>query len=133
MDWKKVLVDRERKVNDLQKEINKLQRQIKRIGTTDPLQYLAEEIEREYGLPCRVRKCGVSHRTLVLYNKNATKKQIQHDRQEVIVGSLLAYGDSVDKLSIPYDKFHSIQFPDTLEEVYELLSTNGYLRNYQIR
>lgn len=132
-NWKNIILKREQAKSLLYSEIQKLEKKAKKIGTTDALQYIADEIERIYGYPCRVRKCGVSHRNLVLYKNTATKKQIRYDRPEVTIGSLLTKGYFVDDLVCDFDKYNPMPLPSTISEIYELLIKKNGWKDYIAR
>lgn len=124
-NWKQTILERKSVVNGLYREIAAIEKKIKHIGTTNSLEYIAEQIELRYNIPCRIRKCGVNHKRIVLYKSTASKKQIQYDRDEATIGSVVVF-DNGDTLYEVTGKYSMVQLPDTISGVYDLLVNNKH-------
>lgn len=120
MNWKNDIQKKQSAANDFYKEISRLEKEIKSLGKLDPLEYISEQIENEYKFPCRVRPCGYKNRRIILFKKSATKKQIQYNREEMILGELLIGGTGLD-IYIDYDRNRPVALPDTLNGIFEIL------------
>ena len=115
------MLQRKSVVAGLYREISAIEKKIKKLGTTNSLLYIAEQIETIYGMPCRIRKCGSHHDRIVLYKQTATKKQIQYDRPEVTVGSLLVFERIAGGIYIDYHT-HTVLLPSTISGIFDLLT-----------
>ena len=115
------MLQRKSAVAGFYREISAIEKKIKKLGTTDSLLYIAEQIETIYGMPCRIRKCGSHHKRIVLYKQSATKKQIQYDRPEVTVGSLLIFEEKTGDIYIDYYT-HTVLLPSTISGIFDLLT-----------
>lgn len=112
---------RKSEVAGFYREISAIEKKIKKLGTTDSLLYIAEQIETIYGMPCRTRKLGSHHKRIVLYRQSATKKQIQYDRPEITVGSLLVFETITGDIYIDYHT-HTVLLPSTISDIFDLLT-----------
>lgn len=119
--WKRIIEDRYKAKCDLHKDIDKIRKKIKKIGTSDSLQYIAKQIEIRYGLPCRVRECGHRFRRLILYKSSATKKQVQYDREELHLGSILTIDSKIAIYNDKSEDWDTVEFPDSISKIFELL------------
>lgn len=130
MNWREIVKQRCQQSGEIDKQIKALESQRKKIGDSCPLTVISELISEQYNQVCRVE----GH-WLVLYNKTATKKQIQYKRHEV-ARSIEIYWDFRRKDDSKVEYFagvdHSqiigkevwLPFPDDIDDIYKLLTTH---------
>lgn len=129
MDWYKLLNDRKNaikpikeKIHQLEKQEKKLQKDVKAVGTVDICELLCELIEYTYGNKARIKYFRTGNSRLIeIYDKNATKKQVQYGRPECIIGWIqIAEEDGkyyIDE-TIKDSPTYYIPLPHELDEVY---------------
>lgn len=131
MNWKEIIVDRQSKAKLINKEIRKLNKQIKNLGTICAVDFIAEEIEKQFGYPCRL----YDHRTtkgstrMYLFEKDSTPKQIRYLRDEKIIGAISISKDQMDTDPHMYvaDSVPLIPLPSDIELVFKILTdSNAY-------
>ena len=127
MNWKEEINQRKQKKEILRKEIRKLEKQIDEIGTHNYIQYICEEIESKYGYICRTHR----HGGFYLFEKNATKKQIQY-RRAILKTVFLEekngryyFDESINKLGLHnYEEEILVEMPDTIDEIFNYIMEN---------
>lgn len=121
MNWKKDYKKIETEREALYADIQRIEKRIQQLGPRTAGEYIAFMIEKQYGFPCRIRHNGKTAVSLVMYKKDASRKQIQYNREESIIGSLLLT-DCFDP-QISTSKNGCDPLPETLDGVFGLLSS----------
>lgn len=126
MNWREICKERKKKVKPLKKEISELKKAIKvlnteinKIGPTEQIFVIAEELSRATGLHCIVGGLNL----ITCFDQDATPKQVQYRRPEKIFCYINFSGESLEKYFHKVDKLYGEwrQIPDSIEEIAELV------------
>lgn len=119
MNWKVEQSCRSKQVDAIYKEISALEHKAKTVGSTFGIEIIREALEKETGLPVRIRhdSSANTHR-LAIFKPHSTKKQIQYGRN--ILADMIVVGTS-DRLSICTGKYDFIDMPELTEDIYSYM------------
>ena len=131
MDWKEVAIHREQRRKEIDKRLKELNALSREIGTLHPPYVVAELISEQYDQVCRIETIGSGRARedyLVLYDKNATQKQIQYKRSEVSSRIRIHYtGTRNSQFEIEYQLESESPYagwrrlPADIEKIYNIL------------
>lgn len=125
MDWKEVAYQRRSQQKELEKQISDLEKKYKEIGDSNPEYVIADLLSKKYERVCRVEIIGhgmAAQKYLVLYKKNATKKQIQYKRHEVADVLAISGLDELFYRINGESRYASHLLPSDIDVVYEILT-----------